>query len=460
MKYIFTLLTGLSCVAVSNAQSPRKVEADKIVGIVGDKIILKSDVRNEILDRRRRGEPVPENYDCHIMEQALTVKALLLQAEKDSIEVGSDELEAELDNRIRGFIKVYGSEQALCEISGRTIFQLKEDFRQPIKEMIMVERVSQKITGHVTITPQEVKKYFSTKNHDSLPFYESAVEMGEIVLYPPARPELEKLAIEELNDLKQLVESGSQKFDILARLYSTDKHTKDIGGELLINRTEKRVEHAFADATFRSHVFRLKPGQISPVFKSKAGYHIVQLVTRTGDDVTVRHIMRTPTVTEQEINKGINQLDTVRARIIAGTLTFGEAVGKYSEGDTRLTGGMRLNDHGTSFLPLDQLEKDLIVLLDQSSLKPGELSKPIPFTDAAGKHGVRLVYFKSRSLPHRQNLADDYDRIAEEALTIKKQQAMETWLASKMPSYYVMIDPAFNNCGPLRNWMHYAVSGN
>lgn len=454
MKYIFTLLTGLSCVAISNAQSPHKVEADKIVGIVGDKIILKSDVRNEILDRRRRGEPVPENPDCHIMEQALTTKALLFQAEKDSIEVSNDELEAELDNRVRVYIKAFGSESELRNITGRTIFQLKEDFRQPVKEMMIVYRMSQKITGQVTITPQEVKKYFSNKNPDSLPFLGSAVEMGEIVRYPQASTEMEKMAIKDLNDLKQLVEKGSQKFDILAKLYSNDIQTKAIGGELLINRTENRGGPAFADAAFRNRVFRLKPGEISPVFKSKSGYHIVQLIDRAGDEATVRHILRTPTITEPEINNSINKLDTVRAKIIAGTILFGAAVEKYSEADTRLTGGLRLNDQGSSFLAMDQLEKDLIVLLDQSKLKPGELSKPTPFTDAEGKQGVRLLYLKSRSVPHRQSLENDYDRIAEEALAVKRQQTIDAWLASKIPSYYVMIDPAFNNCDILHNWMH------
>lgn len=454
MKYIFTLLTGLSCVPISNAQSPHRVEADKIVGIVGDKIILKSDVRNEILDRRRRGELLPENADCHIMEQALNTKALLFQAEKDSIEVSNEEVEAALDNRIRAYIKEYGSAQIVSEIAGRAFFQVKEDLRQRIKEWIIVERMRQKITGHVTITPQEVMKYFAIKKNDSLPLYGSAIEMGEIVHYPQASTEMDTLTVKELNDLKLLVETGSHKLDVLARLYSEDKYSRDNGGKLFIDRTENRELPSFVDAAFRNRVFRMKPGEISPVFKSKAGYHIVQLITKSGEEATVRHILRIPAVTEQEINNGINKLDTVRARIIAGTLSFGAAVEKYSEADTRLTGGLQLNEQGSTFLPMDQLEKELVVLLDQSRLKPGELSKPIAYTDASGRQGVKLLYFKSRSLPHRQNLKDDYDRIAEEALALKKQQSMDAWLASKTASYYMMIDPAFNNCGILRNWMH------
>jgi peptidyl-prolyl cis-trans isomerase SurA len=459
MKYLYTVIPGLLSGILAIAQTPHKVEADKIVGIVGDKIILKSDVSNEILDRRRHGDPAGDNNDeCNIMEQLLTFKALVLQAEKDSIEIAADELDAAIDNRIRYFIRMHGSPQALVDMSGRSIFQLKQDFRQPIKERMLSDRLSMKITGNVKITPQEVKTYFAGKKTDNLPFYESAVEIGEIVVYPKAGRELEELEMQELTDLKKQVESGKQQFHILARLYSEDKLTKERGGELSINRTEKVTDYPFVDPSFMNQVFRMKQGQVSPIFKTKAGYHIVQLVSRSGDDAVVRHIMRVPKITEKEINEGINKLDSVRSRIIAGTATFGEAVAKYSEGDTKLSGGFRLNEEGTTLLQLDQLEKELVLMLDQTKMKQGELSKPVPFTDASGKQGVRIVFLKTRSAPHRQNLKDDYDRVADEALIIKKQKVIETWFASKIPSYYVMITPEYNKCSTLRTWMQYATT--
>src|SRR5262245_23993996 len=163
MKPFFTLLAGVLIGTVSVAQAPRKVVADKIVGIVGDKIILKSDVYNDILDRQRRGEQIPENADCSIMEQILTLKALVTQAEKDSIQVGDDEIDALLDNQVRGFIQMYGSKEALEEIAGRTVYQIKEDFRTTFKERKLAERMRDKIVENIKITPQEVKDYFSKK---------------------------------------------------------------------------------------------------------------------------------------------------------------------------------------------------------------------------------------------------------------------------------------------------------
>ena len=185
-----------------------------------------------------------------------------------------------------------------------------------------------KIVDGVKITPQEVKAYWDKIPKDSLPFYESEVEIGEIVVYPKASRDLEKLAMDELADYKQQVESGKAKFESLAGLYSDDPEGKKNGGQLTINRTEKQM-----DATFIQYAFRLKEGQISPVFKTKFGYFIIQMVSRAGDDAIVRYILRSPRVTDAETAIAINKLDSVRSKLIAGTMTFGEASEKYSEDD-------------------------------------------------------------------------------------------------------------------------------
>ena len=317
MKKIFTLIL---LVSAYSGFSQQKVVADKIVGIVGDKIILKSDVFNEILDRRRRGEPVPDNAECYIMEQILTLKGLVLQAEKDSILVGDEEIDALLDNQIRGFVQQYGSKEALEEVAGRTIYQIKEDFRQSFKERELAKRMRDKIVESVRITPQEVKAYWEKIPKDSLPFYESEVEVCEIVVYPKPARDFEKLSIDELNDYKRQIETGESRIETLARLYSDDPAAKENSGQYALNRTEKAFDPAFV-----SNAFRLKEKQVSPVFKSKFGYHIIQMVSRAGDDAIVRHILRIPKITETEINTAIFKLDTVRSRLIAGSLTFGEA---------------------------------------------------------------------------------------------------------------------------------------
>ena len=454
MKKLSTLLVALLVVSAAFSQGPKKVTADKIVGIVGDKIILKSDVYNDILDRQRRGEQVPPNANCFIMEQLLTLKALVLQAEKDSIIVGEDEIDALLDNQVRGFIQMYGSKEELERIAGRSIYQIKEDFRQSFTERKKAERMRDKITESVKITPQEVTEYYNKIPKDSLAFYESEVEISQIIIYPKPSRELELLAMDELSDFKRQAENGTQKFETLAQLYTDDPGSKESGGRYSINRTEKSWDPAFIQ-----NAFRLKEGQISPVFKSKFGYHIIKMENRAGDDAIVRHILRIPKITDEEVNNSLKLLDSVRAKLIAGTMNFGEAVNKYSEDDmSKFTGGRLQSETGSSFMPIDQLSKEMVEFLTKSNLKPGEISKPNVFTeDRTQKKGVRLVFLKSRTDPHRENLKDDYDRVAQRAIEEKKQAALEKWFSSRISTFYLMIDEDFAGCETMSNWLQYAV---
>jgi len=174
--------------------------------------------------------------------------------------------------------------------------------------------------------------------------------------------------------------------------------------------------------------------------------------SRSGDDAIIRHILRIPKITDAEINEAVNKLDSVRARLIAGTLNFGEAVNKYSEDDnSKFTGGMHPP------VTIDQLDKDMVELMAKSNMKVGEFSKPVAYKDERQKQGVRIVYLKSRTEPHRENLKDDYDRVSQRALEQKKQQALEKWFASKIPSYYLMVDSDFTHCANLSSWFQYAA---
>jgi peptidyl-prolyl cis-trans isomerase SurA len=448
MKKIFTTFAALLAALVMFAQ--RSVPYDKIVGIVGDKIILKSDVFNDIQDRQRRNEPVPPNAECFIMEQILVMKALVLQAEKDSILIGDDEIDALLDNQVRGFIQAYGSKEALEEIAGRTVYQIKEDLRQSFRERKLAEKMRDKIVDGIKITPQEVKTYWDKIPKDSLPFYESEVEIGEIVNYPKASRDLEKLAQDELADFKQQVETGKARFESLAGLYTDDPSGKNNGGQFSVNRTDRNV-----DANFLQQAFRLKEGQISPVFKSAFGYHIIQMVSRAGDDAIVRHILRIPRVTDAEVKLTIDKLDSVRAKLIAGSITFGEAASKNSEEpNAKFTAGMLQNQSGTTYLTIDQLDKDVVLAI--KDMKVGEYSKPLVYEER-GKKAVKIVYLKTRSEPHRENMKDDYNKIASRALELKKQNVLEKWFASKIPNYYLMIDNEFSQCQSLNSWFKYAA---
>jgi peptidyl-prolyl cis-trans isomerase SurA len=427
-----------------------KVVADKIAGIVGDKIILKSELSIAIADmiRNNGGNEVKGVDECTILDNMLIQKALVLQAEKDSLPVTDEEVEAEVDQKIRYFIQLYGGKDAFEQIAQRTVYQAKQDFMAPIREQRLAEAMRKKIVEDIKITPTEVKEYFDKIPPEKRIFYESELQLNQIVVYPKPSRDLEKLAIDELNEYKQEVESNQRRFDLLAQLYSDDPGTKDRGGSMELNRNDKQW-----DATFFSTAFRLKEGQISQVIKSQYGYHIIQMVSRNGDDALIRHILKIPQITQPEIDEATAKLDSIRTQILGGSIGFGVAVAKYSDDPiAKSTAGQIMGRNGTTFLTIPDLDKDMVLLLKNSNLKPGEISKPTVFTDDRGKKGVRIVELVSKSEPHRENLKDDYDRISQRALDEKRNAALEKWFLAKIPTFYIMIDPEYRNCSNLTKW--------
>ncbi len=445
-KIITACLLLVSCVAF--AQGPKKVVADKIIAIVGDRIILQSDIKNSILDLIRQGGTVPDNAECLFTEQAIVSKILMLQALKDSLPVTDEDVEAQLDQKVRYFInQMGGSQQALEEVAGKSIYQIKDDARESVRESMLATAMRNKIVEDTRITPNEVKDFFDKIPKDSLPYFESELEIGQIVLYPKASRDMEKYIVEELNNYKKQIENKVATFPELAKMYSEDPGSKDQGGQYQINRNEKTY-----DPVFLATAFRLKDGEISSPVKTKFGYHIIQMVQRNGDDAVIRHILRIPPITNDEINQAIAKLDTVRSKIIAGTMAFNQAAFKYSEDDVeKFNGPFLINRDGAPYVTIDLLDKDMVGII--SKLKVGEISQPKVFEDQ-GKKGVRIVYLKSRSEPHRMNLHDDYSKISQMALDQKKSETLTKWLDAKIATYYIMVDNEYaNKCPQLKRYV-------
>ena len=450
MRTIFTAI--LATLSIFGMAQSKKLLADKIIATVGDKIVLKSEIDNSIQDMQRQGITIPDNANCLLLEQALGIKALVVQAEKDSLPVSDDEIDAEIDNKIRYFISQYGSKDILEQVAGKSVFQLKEDMKSNFKEQKLAQAMRNKIVDDIRITPAEVLAYYNMIPRDSLGFYESQVEVGQVVLYPKPSRDLENYAIDQLKDYKQQVESGTKKFADLATLYTDDPGSKETGGKYDINRNEKQW-----DPTFLAKAFSLKEGQISTVFKSKFGYHIIQMVSRSGDDATIRHILKIPQVSSIEVNGTKAKLDSVRANLISGTIKFGEAVARYSEDETsKFTGGIIPSRDGSTFVTIDQLDKDVVLML--KNLKVGEYSQPTEFADEKGKKGVRILVLMARTEPHRENLKDDYNKVAIRALEEKKNSALEKWFNTKIPTYFIDIDKEYQGCAEMKKWMTGATT--
>jgi peptidyl-prolyl cis-trans isomerase SurA len=446
-KKFLTTFILLFIAAIAVQSQPQKIVADKITAIVGDRIILQSDIKNSIADIARQGGTLPDNAECLLMDQAIVSKVMMLQAAKDSLPVTEEEVEAELDQKIRYYINQLGSQDALEQMAGKTIYQIKDDARESVKEQKMAAAMQHKVVDNVRITPNEVKAFFDKIPKDSLPFFESELEIGQVVIYPKASRDLEDYIVSEMNNYKKQIENKATDFCKLAKQISEDPGSKDRCGQYQVNRNEKTW-----DPVFLSTAFRLKEGEISAPVKSKFGYHIIQMVQRSGDDAIIRHILRIPPVTNAEINQALAKLDTVRSKIIAGTIGFNAAALKYSDDpEQKFAGPFITGRDGSTRVTIDQLDKDMVGMIGK--MKVGDFSQPTAFTDEQGKKGARIVYLKSRSEPHRMNLHDDYSKISQMALEEKKALAIDKWLKEKIPTYYIMVDTeASADCPQLQKY--------
>ena len=455
-NYLLLLVAsfGFTVLAVAQTSQPKKVIADKIVAVVGDKVILKSDIDNSIIDMQRQNIDVPENARCLMLEQAMGIKALVLQAQKDSLPVTDEEVETIIDNKIRQFIGQFGSKEELEKVAGKTIYQLKEDFREPIREQELARAMRNKVVENVRITPKEVNEFYNKIPKDSLFLYESEVEISQIVIFPKAHRDAEEYALQQLKEFKEQIESGKKDFASIASIYTMDPGSKETGGQYDVNRYSKEL-----DPVWLGKAFTLKPGQVSHPFKTRFGYHIMQLISRAGDDASVRHILLIPQVTSYEMKEGTKKLDSIRDLLIAGKIDFGAAVSRFSDDEqSKFTAGQIIGRDASTYNTIDQLDKDMVVML--KDLTVGQYSHPSEYVDERGKKGVRIVYLKTRTEPHRENMKDDYNRIAQRALEEKKNEVLESWFNKKVSTYYILVDDEYKACPEMAKWNSASATKN
>ncbi len=424
--------------------------ADKILAVVGrNRIVLLSELEQTIQQTQAQnpGVVMNDSMRCLILQEMISGKMLVEQAERDSLLVSDDEVEGQLENRIRYFVKMYGGKEKLEAASGKTVYQMKEDYRDVIKEQMMAEKVRGKLMEHVRVTPAEVQAFYNKIPKDSLPFFPATLEVGEIVLAPPTNPELDKYAKDKLEGIRAEIVKEGKSFETMAGLHSDDPGSRDNGGLYKDVTRDGGFAQEFVQAAFK-----LQNGEISPVIKTQFGYHIIQMVQRRGEQVDLRHILVAPQHTSADYKAAIERLDSIRAQVIAGKLTFGEAVTKYTTDEqTKMSAGMITDQRsGSTQLEVDQLDPQLALMID--SLKPGSISQPQLYKTPRGEQNARIVFLKGRTEPHKANLKDDYSKIQNVAKAQKEQEKMDTWISERLPTYYLKIDPEYGTCPSLQKW--------
>ncbi|RFP63900.1 peptidylprolyl isomerase [Hymenobacter lapidiphilus] len=414
---------------------------DGIIAKVDNQIVLKSDLEGIYSQElaRAEGKPLPPDTKCKILQSLALNKLLLAKAETDSVVVEENQVKSELDRRMGYFVQQIGSEQKLEEYYGKPLKQIKDELRTQVKEQLIQQKMQDQIAGKVSVTPREVRQYFNRMPKDSLPYYSSEVEVGQIVKVAQVNNKVKQATQAKLNELRARIVAG-EDFATLAKQYSQDPGSAVEGGYLgFFKRRELVPEYEAAS-------LRLEPGGISPVVESQFGFHVIQLIERKGDSYSTRHILLKPETGTTDTNDASLLLTKLRRQIMTDSLTFAKAAKDNS--DDKLTsgnGGLFQNRRDAStYLPLDQLDPAIFFTID--TMKVGSVSMPLPYRTEDGKDAVRILYLKSNSPPHQANLNDDYQKIAAAALNQKKNKALDAWFALNRGTVFLEVDPEYAGC--------------
>ncbi|MFC1733529.1 peptidylprolyl isomerase [candidate division KSB1 bacterium] len=420
--------------------------ADQIVAIVGGNIILFSDIENQYVQYRMQGEikGTGPRIKCQILENFLFQKLLLNQAQLDSMEVTDEQVESELDRRLRYYIYQFGSREKFEEFYKKSVEEFKEEFKETIREQLLVQRMEAVITENVSVTPSEVKAYFNDIPEDSIPFIESEYEIGQIMKIPPVSETEKTKAFEKLNLLRKRILDG-EDFEALAGLYSDDPGSAEQGGKLpTFGRGEMYPE-------FEAVAFSLKSGEVSEILETKVGLHIIQMIKRKGEYVDVRHILIKPEVSTINLMNARLSLDSIVNLIDSDSLTFKEAADIYSDEENKTSGGLMINQMTqTSKFAADDIDPAIFFVVDKMDV--GDISKPVLMVTGEGRKAYRLLFLKSRTKPHKATLKEDYDRIQNAALEQKKYISIEKWIRNKIQTTFIHVVDDYDGCEFEHNW--------
>ncbi|MCX8112310.1 MAG: peptidylprolyl isomerase [Bacteroidia bacterium] len=393
-----------------------------IAALVGDEVILESQVLQQYAYLKQTGVRDDGGLYCEVLEQFIIQKLLLVRARLDSLKVTDDQVERELDRRLQILIAQLGSPEAVVEIYGKPIPLLKQDLRTEVRNQILAEEMRQKITADIKVTPKEVRDFFESIPKDSLPFIPAEVELSQIVFWAKPSPEERERTRERLEEIRRAIITGQMEFASAARAFSQDLGSARQGGDLGEFSKGRMVPE------FERVAFSVPIGEVSPVFETPFGFHILLVEKRLGNKVKARHILLQPTITEEDVEVAKRRLAVLRDQILRDSIPFSRAATEFSEDlPTKQSSGRLVDEENGSYrIPLDRLDPELYFLVDE--LKVGEISQPSAFTTRDGRKGVRIVWLQRKYAPHRASLELDYERFAQAVLQLKKQEAVERWI--------------------------------
>ena len=452
LNRLSTLLALILASSAAIAQPDSFQLLDGIIGVVGDEVILHSEMQERIVQEQMQGRNIGPNETCSLFEDMLFEKLLLHHARIDSLEVTDAEVMDEVDRRLAYYINMIGSVEAFEAQYGKTVTQWKDDFGKPIKDQLLAQKMQQEVNQKVRSTPAEVIEYFEATSKDSLPLIPEEISYSELVIQPQIL-ESQKLELRfKLDSIRNLVAEGKLSMTLAATRYSEDPGSKYKGGCYTDIRRGQFVPE------FEAAVFDTPIGGYSEVFETDFGFHFLKVTDRRGEQYSACHILMKPQIDANELDRNGEVLESVYSNIQSGSINFDEAVLKHSTRESSANQrGQVVNqrDGGLKF-GVDELDPNIYFLLDPLSV--GDVSAPIQLIDEDGNGYWTILRLDARHEAHRANPQDDYALFQSQVENDKRLEAMNDWVGKHVSQTFVRIDPAFSTCDFKMGWDEYIWS--
>ncbi|HCM74754.1 MAG TPA: peptidylprolyl isomerase [Cytophagales bacterium] len=445
MKYTVSKGLFVALILVSpilGAQDDPGFLVDKIIAKVDNYIVLKSELEGTYQNYLAEGNPSSTNAKCGLLNRLIVNKLMVAKAEIDSVIVTDNDVDQNTTRRMQMILQSSGnSPEELERAYGKTMDEIRLDLRDQIREQMLGNEMTQRITKDISVTPAEVRRFFHKIPEDSLPFYSSDVEVAQIVRIAKVSDAQKEEARQKLTEIRERIIRG-ENFNELAKQFSEDPSAQFNGGEM------GYVGRGAMVPAFEATAFRLRKGEISMPFESPFGFHIMQLIDRRGNEYNSRHILISAAPSEEDINRTEKFMDSLRMKIVTDSIKFQRAAKEYSDDQaTKGQGGFFTDADGGTKISIKEI--DPVVYFTIDTMKTGDISRPIRYRTDDGKDAVRILYFKTKLPPHQANLKDDWHRIQAAALAEKKDIALEKWFSKARKDVFINIDPEYNFCNLL-----------
>ncbi len=420
---------------------------DGVVAVVGDHVILDSDIDLMYLESKARGIDTSMFSRCEVLGKLMEDKFYAHHAVQDSVIVTEEEIKGVVDNNIEFLLQNLKSMNEILKYYRK---KSEEDFRTELYQTVKLNKLTQgmqdKVIGEVEVTPEEVRMYFNSIPKDSLPFFGVELEVAQIIINPIISEVEKQKVIDRLNEIRNDVLNGSSFFS-KAVLYSEDPGSKSNGGYYKITRKSPFVKE------FKDVAFSLSEGEVSKPFETEFGYHIIYLEKIRGQELELRHILIAPKVTDQALKDARDKAFKIREKILAGEISFADAARSESdEKETKANGGLLINPQ-TQDSRFELTRMDPTLYGQIVNLANGEISLPIPDQSPSGLKRYKLLTITNRYEEHVADYSKDFIKIKAMALQEKQLKEIKKWFELKLPDTYISIDDDYKNCKFENNWL-------